>query len=237
MSRAHADEPARSARSTPTGPATTGASIEGLRRLAEDDLRAASVTRLRALADLGHRRATPPAPRVFWLCDVFGEPGAEETPVHDATRPAGRTTSRTRGRSRSSSAPGSRRWRVVEGCLDRWTPAIARASAVRRDGRPADRGPHPPVDPACGMINHEAYHLGEINLALGANGREPIDPWPGAEWEIDGPALAPRGLSPSRRSGVAVAGHLHVRLAAAASWTELRPSVGRCDTSASPPSR
>jgi hypothetical protein len=33
------------------------------------------------------------------------------------------------------------------------------------------------------MINHEAYHLGEINLALGANGREPIDPWPGNEWE------------------------------------------------------
>jgi uncharacterized damage-inducible protein DinB len=33
------------------------------------------------------------------------------------------------------------------------------------------------------MINHEAYHLGEINLTLGANGREPIDPWPGHEWQ------------------------------------------------------
>ena len=32
------------------------------------------------------------------------------------------------------------------------------------------------------MINHEAYHLGEINLILGSNGREPIDPWPGDEW-------------------------------------------------------
>jgi uncharacterized damage-inducible protein DinB len=33
------------------------------------------------------------------------------------------------------------------------------------------------------MINHEAYHLGEINVTLGANGREPIYPWPGREWE------------------------------------------------------
>ena len=37
------------------------------------------------------------------------------------------------------------------------------------------------------MINHEAYHLGEINVVLGSNGREPIDPWPGREWEAGAP--------------------------------------------------
>jgi hypothetical protein len=40
------------------------------------------------------------------------------------------------------------------------------------------------------MINHEAYHLGEINLVLGSDGRDPINPWPPSDWH----AGAPRSL-------------------------------------------
>jgi len=34
---------------------------------------------------------------------------------------------------------------------------------------------------------HEGYHLGEVNLTLGANGREPINPWRGSDWEAGTP--------------------------------------------------
>ena len=34
------------------------------------------------------------------------------------------------------------------------------------------------------LIFHEAYHVGEMSLTLGANGREPIDLWPAADWTV-----------------------------------------------------
>lgn len=84
-------------------------------------------------------------------------------------------------------------WRVIEGCLDRWTPAML-DEEIRRDeeGRPPEV--HTRQSILLRMITHEGYHLGEINLALGSNGRVPINPWPGHEWAEGAPRWLREGL-------------------------------------------
>ncbi|MEO8272857.1 MAG: DinB family protein [Chloroflexota bacterium] len=123
--------------------------------------------------------------RIFWLCEVFGEPGADRMSFYqaggmgwedDPSTP--RTAAEITGALRSS-------WSVVEGCLDGWTPAMLEDQFERVSG--SGRQLHTRQSILLRMINHEAYHLGEINIALGANGREPIDPWPGADWAADAP--------------------------------------------------
>lgn len=123
--------------------------------------------------------------RIFWLCEIFGEPGVERMPFYE---PGGmgweddlaipRTAAEIAGALRSS-------WSVVEGCLDGWTPAMLedpfeRVRATRTEV-------HTRQSILLRMINHEAYHLGEINIALGANRRAPIDLWPGADWAVGAP--------------------------------------------------
>ncbi len=168
--------------------------IEGIRRLTPEDL-ALPVPATRDYE-------TPPwpiwavaahtvGPRVFWLCDVFGEPGAEQTPFPGDTPGWEDDLSHPRTVDELVWAWEST-WKVIEGCLDRWTTDTLDVS-VRRDeaGRPPEV--HTRQSILMRMINHEAYHLGEINVVLGSNGREPIDPWPGREWEASAPRYLREG--------------------------------------------
>jgi uncharacterized damage-inducible protein DinB len=119
--------------------------------------------------------------RVFWLCHVLGEPGAETTPFTD---PSGfgweddlsvvRTADEVAGAYQST-------WRIVASCLDRWTPAMLEEE-VRRGSSAFTR-----QSTLLRLINHEAYHAGEISSTLAANGRDPIDLWPSADWAADAP--------------------------------------------------
>ena len=157
--------------------------IDGLRGLTADDLaltvpskRDDGSTDWPIWAIAGHTAAT----RVFWLCDVFGEPGAELTPFEGETPGWEDDLSHARSAEELVGA-WETTWKVIEGCLDRWTPESLRESARREDaGRPPQV--HTRQSILMRMINHEAYHLGEINVALGANGREPINPWPPEDW-------------------------------------------------------
>jgi uncharacterized damage-inducible protein DinB len=168
--------------------------IEGLRRLSADDL-ALPVLATRDYesdpwpiwAVAGHTAAM----RVFWFCDVFGEPGAELTPFEGETPGWEDDLSHPRSAEELVGAFEST-WRIVEGCLDGWTPAML-GEEIRRDeaGRPPEL--HTRQSILMRMINHEAYHLGEINLTLGSNGREPINPWPGREWEAGAPVSLREG--------------------------------------------
>lgn len=122
--------------------------------------------------------------RVFWLCHVLGEPGADGTPFDD---PSGlgweddlsvvRTAAEVVGAYEST-------WRIVAACLDRWTPAMLQEEFRR--GRSAFTR----QSTLLRLINHEAYHAGEISSTLASNGRAPIDLWPASDWLAD----APRGL-------------------------------------------
>jgi uncharacterized damage-inducible protein DinB len=168
--------------------------IEGIRRLSTADL-ALPVLSVRDYGDdpwpiwavLGHAAAV----RVFWLCDVFGEPGAEQTPFEGETPGWEDDLSHPRSADELAGAWEST-WRVIDGCLDRWTPDTMQR-VTRRDeaGRPPEF--HTRQSILLRMITHEGYHLGEINLTLGANGREPINPWPAEDWR--------EGADVSRREG------------------------------------
>ena len=115
--------------------------VDGIRRLTPDDLE------LRVPADRGYPTEPWPlwaviahtvAPRVFWLCDVFGEPGAEETPFPGDT--PGWEDDLTQPRSVDELVwAWESTWRLIEGCLDRWTPDSLDVTARREEaGRPAE---------------------------------------------------------------------------------------------------
>lgn len=118
--------------------------------------------------------------RVFWLCAVLGEPGAETTPFVD---PSGLGWEDQLDIPRSAEELAwawESTWIVVRGCLDRWTPAML-GEAFRRQGRTAVTI-HSRQSVLLRLITHEAYHAGEIALIQGMHGREPLDLWPPRDW-------------------------------------------------------
>ena len=157
--------------------------VEGLSTLSPDDLalRVAGSEHWPVWAIAGHMAAT----RVFWLCEVFGEPGRELTPFADSGD-AGWEDDLSRPRSGAELAGAlASTWQIVDACLTRWTPAVI---DERFDRLEDDRHEvHTRQSILMRLINHEAYHLGEINLALGVNGRQPINLWPSSDWSADAP--------------------------------------------------
>jgi uncharacterized damage-inducible protein DinB len=168
--------------------------IAGIRRLTPEDL-ALPVPAARDWGDepwpIWAVVAHAVGPRVFWLCDVFGEPGAEQTPFPGDTPGWEDDLSHPRTVDELVWAWEST-WRVIEGCLDRWTTDTLDVVA-RRDEAGRETEVHTRQSILMRLINHEAYHLGEVNLVLGSNGREPIDPWPGDEWAESAPRALREG--------------------------------------------
>jgi hypothetical protein len=111
---------------------------------------------------------------VYWLCDVIGEPGAETTPFSDATHGWEDDLDHPRGADELVEALDST-WRLVEGCLNRWTPAML-ADKVQRD-----YGGQPQVHSRSSilqrMFSHDAYHCGELSQTLAIHGLPQIDLW------------------------------------------------------------
>jgi uncharacterized damage-inducible protein DinB len=115
--------------------------------------------------------------RVFWLCAVFKEPGAETTPFTDPTgfgweddlgHP--RTAEELVHALRSS-------WNIVERCLATWTPETLGHEARRvRNGEVRI---HTRQSVLIRLITHDAYHCGEMSLTLGSHGLGAIDLWTG----------------------------------------------------------
>lgn len=118
--------------------------------------------------------------RVFWLCHVFGEPGAEATPFTDPDG-VGWEDELDHVRSADEVADAwMSTWAVVQGCLDRWTPESL-GTTVRREGR-SGVSVFSRQSILLRLITHEAYHAGEIALIEGAAGRPQLDLWPPGDW-------------------------------------------------------
>jgi hypothetical protein len=117
---------------------------------------------------------------VYWLCHVLGEPGAATTPFTD---PAGMgwedDLATVRGRDEVVAAYRST-WPIIASVLARWTPQML-GETIRRQGS-AGVQVLSRQSILLRLITHEAYHVGEISLTLSANGSEPIDLWPSADW-------------------------------------------------------
>ena len=59
--------------------------------------------------------------RVYWLCDIAGEPGADQTPFTDVANNGWEDDlDHPRGPGELVEALDST-WRIVDACLDRWT--------------------------------------------------------------------------------------------------------------------
>ena len=122
-------------------------------------------------ATVGHTAAM----RIYWLCHVIGEPGADTTPFAD---PSGLgwedDLAHPRGAAELAEALDST-FGVIEGCLDRWTPDML-ADQIRRD-----YGGQPQVHHRGSILqrlfSHDAYHCGELSQTLGIEKLPQIDLW------------------------------------------------------------
>lgn len=113
--------------------------------------------------------------RVYWLCHILKEPGAETTPFTD---PSGEGwedhLDEPRGAADLIHAVEVS-WRVVESCLNRWTPAMLEEAFTRKVTGGVES--HTRKSVLIRLVSHDAYHCGEVSLILGIHGLEPIDLW------------------------------------------------------------
>jgi uncharacterized damage-inducible protein DinB len=114
--------------------------------------------------------------RVYWLCSVLKEPGAEHTPFvnpgegweDDLTHP--RQTGELVVALESS-------WKIVHECLERWTPEMLQDEFHReRDGKIQI---HTRQSVLMRLLTHDAEHCSEISQTLAMHGVPGIDLWTG----------------------------------------------------------
>ena len=115
--------------------------------------------------------------RAYWLCGVFGQPGAEGTPFTEPLTGFGwedepdhpRTGDELRWALDSS-------WAVVRDCLARWPIDSLGETATRLfdDGRSQL---HTRASVLNRLFSHDAFHAGEISQLLGLHGLPEIDLW------------------------------------------------------------
>ena len=113
--------------------------------------------------------------RVYWLCDVVGEPGAEDTPFV-AGADAGWEDDLDHPRRADELVRAlDSTFAVVERCLDRWTSDML-ADPIQRDFGGTSQV-HTRSSILQRLITHEAYHCGELSQTLGIHGLPQIDFW------------------------------------------------------------
>ena len=123
-------------------------------------------------ATIGHTACQ----RVFWLCDFAGEPGAETTRFTDAGHncPGDDDLENVLDAGQLVEALDST-FRIVEGCLDRWTLEMLE-DEIRRP----DFGPdwvHLRGSVLQRVFSHDVWHCAELNETLSRAGVPLIDLW------------------------------------------------------------
>ena len=123
-------------------------------------------------ATIGHTACQ----RVFWLCDFAGEPGAETTRFTDAGHncPGDDDLENVLDAGQLVEALDST-FRIVEGCLDRWTLEM-----LEEEIRRPDYGPdwvHLRSSVLQRVFSHDVWHCAELNESLSRAGLPLIDLW------------------------------------------------------------
>jgi uncharacterized damage-inducible protein DinB len=123
-------------------------------------------------ATVGHTAGV----RVYWLCGVFEEPGAETTPFSDPLSGIGweddLDTLRTAAELTEALETS---WRIIAGCLNRWTPDMLFEQFERQAGKKTQV--HTRQSVLIRLLSHDAYHSGELSQTLGIRGLPQIDLW------------------------------------------------------------
>ena len=114
--------------------------------------------------------------RVFWLCDFAGEPGAETTPFTNAAYncPGDDDLEHVLDAEALVAALDST-FRIVEGCLDRWTLEMLDEEIRREDF--GEDWVHSRGSVIQRVFSHDVYHTAELNEALGIAGLPQVDLW------------------------------------------------------------
>lgn len=122
-------------------------------------------------ATVGHTAGT----RVYWLCDILGQPGAETTPFANAGGYGWEDDlGHPRGATELAGALDST-FALVERALDTWTPDMLADEFHRRAGN--RDAIHLRGEVVQRMFSHDAYHCGELSQTLGIAGLPQIDLW------------------------------------------------------------
>lgn len=122
-------------------------------------------------ATVGHTAGT----RVYWLCDVVGEPGAETTPF-GANLEVGWEDDLDHPRTADELVEAlDSTFRIIESCLDRWTPDML-GQQIRREYAGTVQV-HSRSSILQRILTHEAYHCGELSQTLGIHGLPQPDLW------------------------------------------------------------
>ena len=123
-------------------------------------------------ATIGHTACQ----RVFWLCDFAGEPGADTTRFTDAGHncPGDDDLENVLDAGQLVEALDST-FRIVEGCLDRWTLEMLDEEISRPDFGPD--WVHLRGSVIQRVFSHDVWHCVELNETLGRAGLPLIDLW------------------------------------------------------------
>jgi len=115
--------------------------------------------------------------RVYWLCAVLREQGAERTPFTD---PSGEGWEDDLNHPRQPNElvfALESSWAIVADCLERWTPEMLDDEFLReREGKIQV---HTRQSVLMRLITHDASHAGEISQTLGMFGFKELDLWTG----------------------------------------------------------
>ena len=123
-------------------------------------------------ATVGHTAGA----RVYWLCGVFGEPGADTTPFPDSTTGIGWEDDLDTPRTAAELTEAlESTWRIVARCLEQWTPDMLFEPFDRQSGKKTQV--HTRQSVLVRMLSHDAYHSGELSQTLGIHGLPQIDLW------------------------------------------------------------
>jgi uncharacterized damage-inducible protein DinB len=120
---------------------------------------------------VGHLAGT----RVYWLCAVAGESGHEATPWPDLPE-EGWEDDLTHPRSAAELVGALKTtFAIIDRVLDDWTPDMLVTTVERSYGDV--RQVHSRGSILQRMLTHDAYHDGEISVALGSHDIEPVYIW------------------------------------------------------------
>ncbi len=123
-------------------------------------------------ATVGHTAGV----RVYWLCGVVGEPGAEATPFPDALTGEGWEDDLDHPRNATELVHAlDTTWAIVDRVLDEWTPELLDEPVERSFG--GAQQVHSRASILQRLLTHEAYHCGELSQTLGIHGLPQIDLW------------------------------------------------------------
>jgi uncharacterized damage-inducible protein DinB len=122
-------------------------------------------------ATVGHTAGV----RVYWLCGVFAEPGAESTPWSEPNGDGWEDDpDHPRNAAELVFALDST-WAIIDRLLDRWTLEMLGDEFERFFGE--QRQLHSRASVLQRLLTHEAYHCGELSQTLGIHGLAQIDLW------------------------------------------------------------